>query len=160
MIDAGLLRNPDVDAAFAIHMWNDLPTGQVGVRPGPVFASADEFTMKVLGKGGHGAAPHQTVDPVVIAANIVTASQTIVSRRVDPVKTAVVTFGQIKGGTRFNIIPDTVTLNGTVRTFEEPLRRQIKKELQRVASGVAASFGARLEFDYDDGYPRPSTIPR
>lgn len=153
MIEAGLLRNPKVDAAFAIHMWNDLPTGRVGVRSGPVFASADEFTMKVVGKGGHGAAPHQTVDPVVIAANIVTASQAIVSRRVDPVKTAVVTFGQIKGGTRFNIIPDAVTLNGTVRTFEEPLRRQIKKELRQIAEGVARSFGAALEFDYDDGYP-------
>lgn len=160
MIEAGLLRNPKVDAAFAIHMWNDLPVGQVGVRPGPVFASADEFTMKVLGKGGHGAAPHQTVDPVVIAANIITSSQAIVSRKVDPVKTAVVTFGQVKGGTRFNIIPDTVTLNGTVRTFEEPIRRQIKKDLRQMATGVAASFGAGLDYDYDDGYPPTVNDPK
>ncbi|MBI2899463.1 MAG: amidohydrolase [Planctomycetes bacterium] len=160
MIDAGILKNPKVDAAFAIHLWNDLPVGKVGVRSGPVFAGADEFTMKVLGKGGHGAAPHQTVDPVVIAANIVTASQAIVSRRVDPVKTAVVTFGQIKGGTRFNIIPDDVTLNGTVRTFEEPLRRQIKRDLRQIASGVAASFGAGLDFDYDDGYPPTVNDPK
>ena len=80
MIDAGLLRGPKVDAAFAIHMWNDLPTGQIGVRSGPIMASADEFRMTVVGRGGHGAAPHQTVDPVAIAAQIVTASQAIVSR--------------------------------------------------------------------------------
>jgi amidohydrolase len=134
-------------------MWNDLPTGKIGIRPGPVFASADEFTMKVNGKGGHGAAPHQTIDPVVVASNIVVASQAIVARKVDPVKTAVVTFGQIKGGTRFNIIPDSVMLNGTVRTFEEPIRRQVRRELERVAGGVATSFGARIDFEYDDGYP-------
>lgn len=160
MIEAGLLKNPKVDAAFAIHMWNDLPVGQVGVRSGPVFASADEFTMKVQGKGGHGAAPHQTIDPVVVAANIITASQAIVARKVDPVKTAVVTFGQVKGGTRFNIIPDTVTLNGTVRTFEEPIRRQIKKDLRQMAAGVASSFGAGLDYDYDDGYPPTVNDPK
>jgi amidohydrolase len=153
MIDAGLLRNPRVDAAFAIHMWNDLPTGTIGVRPGPVFAGADEFVMTVKGKGGHGAAPHQTIDPVVASAQIVTACQAIVSRKIDPVKTAVVTFGQVHGGTRNNIIPDEVRLNGTVRSFEKGVRDQLTRNLPRIARGVAASFGAKLDYEFRPGYP-------
>ena len=153
MIEAGLLERPKVDAAFAIHMWNDLPTGKIGVRSGPVMESADEFRMTVVGRGGHGAAPHQTVDPVAIAAQVVTACQSIVSRKVDPTKCAVVTFGQIHGGTRHNIIPDRVELSGTVRAFEEPVRRQLAREIPKVARGVAASLGAGLEFDYRWGYP-------
>jgi amidohydrolase len=153
MIEAGLLRNPRVDAAFAIHLWNDLPTGKVGVRAGPVMASADEFRIVVVGKGGHGAAPHQTVDPVVAAAQIVTACQNIVSRKVDPVRSAVVTFAQIHGGTRHNIIPDEVELDGTVRAFEDRVRRQLAREIPRVARGVAAALGAGLRFEYRWGYP-------
>lgn len=153
MMDAGLLKNPRVDAAFAIHIWNDLPVGKVGVREGAVFASADEFYMTVVGRGGHGAAPHQTIDPVTVAAQIVSACQNIVSRRVDPTKSAVLTFGEIHGGTRHNIIPDEVRLSGTLRAFEEPVRRQLIKELPRVAQGVAASLGARLEFRFHYGYP-------
>jgi amidohydrolase len=153
MMDEGLLKGPKVDAAFAIHMWNDLPTGRMGVRSGPVFASADEFFIKVVGRGGHGAAPHQTIDPVAAAAQIVTACQNIVSRKVDPTKSAVVTFGQIHGGTRHNIIPDVVELTGTVRAFEEPVRRLLQREIPRVASGVGAALGARVEFDYHRGYP-------
>jgi len=160
MIEAGLLENPKVDAAFAIHMWNDLPTGKVGVRPGPVFAAADEFKMTVTGKGGHGAAPHQTIDPVVVAANIITACQAVVSRKVDPVKTAVVTFGQIHGGSRNNIIPDSVFLNGTLRSFEEGIRRQLHREVRRVAEGVARSFGAEVEFEYLPGYPPTVNDPK
>lgn len=160
MIEAGLLKNPRVDAAFALHMWNDLPTGQVGVRSGPVFASADEFKMTVKGKGGHGAAPHQTVDPVVVAANIVTACQAVVSRKVDPVKTAVVTFGQVHGGSRNNIIPDTVYLNGTLRSFEDSIRKQIHREVRTIASGVSKSFGAGIDFEYDEGYPPTVNDPK
>ena len=153
MMDEGLLKGPKVDAAFAIHMWNDLPTGRMGVRTGPVFASADEFTMKVIGRGGHGAAPHQTVDPVSTAAQVVTACQNIVSRKVDPTKSAVVTFGQIHGGTRHNIIPDMVEMTGTVRAFEESIRRQLQREIPRIAGGVASAMGARFEFEYHRGYP-------
>jgi amidohydrolase len=153
MMNHGLLRGPKVDAAFAIHMWNDLPTGKMGVRSGPVFASADEFRMRVIGRGGHGAAPHQTVDPVSIAAQVVTACQNIVSRKVDPTKSAVVTFGQIHGGTRHNIIPDVVDLTGTVRAFEEPVRRQLQREIPKIAGGIASALGAKFEFDYHQGYP-------
>ena len=153
MMDEGLLKGPKVDAAFAIHMWNDLPTGRMGVRSGPVFASADEFTIKVIGRGGHGAAPHQTVDPVAAAAQVVTACQNIVSRKVDPTKSAVVTFGQIHGGTRHNIIPDVVEMTGTVRAFEEPVRKLLQREIPKVAGGVASALGARMEFGYHRGYP-------
>jgi amidohydrolase len=153
MIDEGLLRGPKVDAAFAIHMWNDLPTGRLGVRSGPVFASADEFRIKIVGRGGHGAAPHQTVDPVAAAAQVITACQNIVSRKVDPTKSAVVTFGQIHGGTRHNIIPDVVDMTGTVRAFEEPVRRLLQREIPKVAGGVASALGAKLDFSYHRGYP-------
>ncbi|HVR84406.1 MAG TPA: amidohydrolase [Planctomycetota bacterium] len=153
MIDEGLLRGPKVDAAFAIHMWNDLPTGRLGVRSGPVFASADEFRIKIVGRGGHGAAPHQTVDPVAAAAQVITACQNIVSRKVDPTKSAVVTFGQIHGGTRHNIIPDVVDMTGTVRAFEEPVRRLLQREIPKVAGGVASALGAKVDFSYHRGYP-------
>jgi amidohydrolase len=153
MLDAGLLSRPKVEAAFAIHMWNDLPTGKVGVRAGPIFASADEFKMTVRGRGGHGAAPHQTVDPVVAAAQIVVACQTIVSRRVDPTQSAVITFGEIRGGTRQNIIPDSVDLTGTVRALCEPVRRQLARELPKIARGVARALGAEVTIEYKRGYP-------
>jgi len=160
MIDEGLLEKPRVDAAFAIHLWNDLPVGRAGVRPGAVFASADEFTMTVAGKGGHGAAPHQTVDPVAIASQVVVACQQIVSRRVDPVKAAVVTFGEIHGGTRHNIIPDQVELTGTLRAFEERVRRQLRTDLPRIAARVAAAFGARFRFEFTQAYPPTVNDPK
>ncbi len=153
MIEAGLLEKPTVDRAFALHMWNDLPVGQVGVRSGPVFASADEWKITIRGRGGHGAAPHQTVDPVVVASHVVLALQSIVSRKVDPIKSAVVTVGKIQSGNRFNIIPDNAELVGTVRALEERVRLSVKSELRKIATGVAASLGAKAEVEYDDGYP-------
>jgi amidohydrolase len=152
MLEQGLLDGPKVDAAFAIHLWNDLPVGKVGCRAGAVFAAQDEFHMKVIGKGGHGAAPHQTVDPVLVAAHVVTACQHIVARRVDPTKTAVVTFGQVHGGTRHNIIPDVVALSGTLRSLHPAVRRQLQQELEHTASTVAKSFGARIELEVVPGY--------
>jgi amidohydrolase len=159
MVEAGVLRNPRVDAAFALHLWNDLPTGRVGVRPGPVFASMDEFRLTVTGKGGHGGAPHQTVDPVLAAAQIVVASQSIVSRRVDPVEAAVVTFGMVHGGTRLNVIPDEVVLEGTARAFQGPVRRQILREIPKVARGVASGLGAKVRFEKLQGYPSTVNDP-
>lgn len=153
MMEDGLLKRPTVEAAFAIHVWNDLDTGEVGIRNGPVFAAADEFTIRVTGRGGHGAAPHQTADPVVAAAQIVTAAQTLVSRRLPPWKSAVLTFGQIHGGTRHNITPGEVVLNGTIRTFEERVRRKIHRELASLASGVARGLGVRADCLVHRGYP-------
>lgn len=153
MIQAGILEKPKVEAAFAAHMWNDLSVGKIGVRKGPVFASADEYTVKIAGKGGHGAAPHQTIDPVVVAAHVVLALQTIVSRRTHPLKSAVVTVGQIHGGVRHNIISDTATLNGTCRALEKEVRAMVKREVHEIARGVAASLGAKAEVEWRDGYP-------
>jgi len=160
MIQAGILDRPKVDAAFALHMWNDLRVGQIGVRAGPIFASADEWKIVIHGRGGHGAAPHQTVDPVVVASHVVLALQAIVSRKVDPVRSAVVTVGQIQAGNRFNIIPDDAVLVGTVRALEERVRLQVKREITKIACGVAASFGARAEVKYDDGYPPTVNDPQ
>lgn len=152
MLEEGLLDGPKVDSAFAIHLWNNLPVGKIGCRAGAVFAAQDEFHLTLTGKGGHGAAPHQTIDPVVVAAQVVTACQTIVSRRVDPTKTAVVTFGEIHGGTRHNIIPDSVTLSGTVRSLEKPVRGLLERELRKIVQSVASAFGAKVTLDYIPGY--------
>src|SRR5688572_5628546 len=153
MIEAGILDKPKVDASFAMHMWNDLRVGQIGARPGPVFASADEYTIKIIGKGGHGAAPHQVIDPVVTAAHVTLALQTIVSRKTHPLKSAVVTVGQIHGGVRHNIISDFATLNGTCRALEKPVRAMIQKEIRAIAKGVTAALGATAEVEWRDGYP-------
>ncbi len=160
MIRSGALRDPAVKAAFAMHLSNDLPVGKVGVRPGPVFASADDFALKVCGKGGHGASPHQTVDPIVAAAHVITACQSLVSRRIDPVRTAVVTFGIVQGGARPNIIPDEVELKGTIRAFEEPVRRRLKRDLPRIAVGAAAALGAKLQYRFFMTYPATVNHPR
>lgn len=153
MIQAGLLERPHVDAAFALHMWNDLPVGTLGVRSGPVFANVDEFTARIIGRGGHGAAPNQTIDPIVTAAYVITALQNIVSRKVDPLESAVVTIGRIEGGSKHNIIPDLVTLYGTVRSFDRRVRGQLQREIERVIRGVTGSMGARYELNYRHQYP-------
>jgi amidohydrolase len=153
MIEDGLLRRPAVEAAFAIHLRNDLPVGKLGVSSGPVYASSDDFKITVLGKGGHAGRPHRTVDPVVAAAQIITASQTIVSRQVDPMNGAVVTFGTLQGGTKCNVIPDRVEMQGTVRTFGEAVRRRLARDLQRIGRNVASALRARVEVDYRPRYP-------
>jgi amidohydrolase len=148
MLEEGILKDPDVDVAIGLHIWNDLPLGKIGVRSGPIFASADEFTIKVIGRGGHAGYPHQCVDPVVISAEIINLVQTIVSRKVDPLKSAVVTIGRIEGGTKHNIIPEFVTLYGTVRTFEEPIKQRIKTQLEGIVKGITSLHGASYSFEY------------
>ena len=153
MIQAGVLERPKVDAAFAIHLRNDLAVGKVGVGSGPVYASSDEFRITVTGRGGHAARPHLTVDPVVAAAQIVTASQNIVSRQVDPLRGAVVTFGTVQGGTKPNIIPDRVEMQGTLRTFDERVRRQLMVDLKRIGKNVAAALRASVDVEFRRMYP-------
>jgi amidohydrolase len=136
---------PRPDLALVLHLWNPLPLGQAAVSPGPVMAAADLVRITVRGKGGHGALPHQTVDPVVAAAQIVTALQTVVSRNVDPLETAVLTMGTIHGGTAFNVIADQVELTGTVRTFAATVREQVLQRLAAIAQGTAAALGATAE---------------
>ncbi|MDM7914770.1 MAG: amidohydrolase, partial [Candidatus Eisenbacteria bacterium] len=117
MIRAGVLSDPPVEAAFGLHLWSGLPAGVVAVTSGPMMASADEFELRIVGRGGHGASPHETVDAVVVASHLVTALQTLVSRNVDPMQTAVVTVGMLHAGDNFNIIAETARLRGTIRSF-------------------------------------------
>ena len=117
MIEAGVLENPDVDAIVGLHLWNNLPVGTVGVRTGPMMAATEFFHCTIKGRGGHGAIPHQTIDSIVVAAQVVNAIQTIVARNIDPLKSAVVTLGELHAGSAVNVIADQARLSGTVRYF-------------------------------------------
>ena len=130
MIEEGALEG--VDAALGLHVWNSMPVGVVGVTPGPAMAAVDDFTIEIRGSGGHAAMPHQTDDPIVRAAAVVTNLQTIVSRRVSPFDTAVVSVTQISGGTAFNVIPDLVRLHGTLRTFLPHVREEVHRRIREV----------------------------
>lgn len=153
MIEEGVLEGPHVDAALGFHIWNELPVGLVGVRSGPLMASADEFELHVHGQGGHGADPHLSVDAVVVAAHVVTALQSVVSRMVSPLESAVVTVGQISAGSGHNIIAHDAVMRGTVRTFNERLRAEMPRRIEALAEGVAAAFGATCELRYKHQYP-------
>ncbi len=153
MIEAGVLHNPDVDGIIGLHLWNNLAVGTVGVRTGPLMAAVEGFSCTILGKGGHGAMPHQTVDSIVVAAQVVNALQTIVARNVDPIASAVVTVGKLHAGTAMNVIADTAELHGTVRYFDPGLQDYFKQRLEQVISGVCHSHGARYELDYWRLYP-------
>ncbi len=151
LIEAGALE--DVEAIFGLHLWQPLPTGKVGVVEGPMMAQSDEFTLVVKGKGGHGSMPHKTVDPLLIAANIIISVQSIVSRNVDPLKPCVVSFGTISGGTAFNIIPDEVRLRGTVRSFDREVQALAETRLREIARETAAAFGGQADIEYVHGFP-------
>src|SRR5258705_1023467 len=148
MIADGVLDAPKVDAAFGIHLWNDLPVGTVGVMPGPIMASVDEFEITILGRGGHAAAPHQTVDPVLIAAHVVTGLQSLVARRRNPLEEGVVSVTQVSAGHAFNVIPGRADLRGTVRTFGGRFFDDAPTLIEETAQGIAGAFGARAEVRY------------
>ena len=143
----------DVSSIFALHLWPGLPFGKAATKAGPIMAAADAFEITVRGKGGHGAMPHQTADAIAMAAQIVTALQTVVSREVDPVEPAVLTVGEIRAGTAFNIIPETAWLGGTVRTLNEDLRRRMPERIENLARGVAGGMRGDAEVEYDFSYP-------
>jgi len=148
MIAAGVLDRPPVDAAFGLHLWNDLPVGTIGLMAGPVMASVDEFDVTILGRGGHAAAPHQTVDPVLVAAHVITAIQGLVSRRRDPFEEAVVSVTAVSAGHAFNVIPGRAELRGTVRTFGGKFYDTVPRLLEETVLGVAAAGGASAELRY------------
>jgi amidohydrolase len=159
MIEAGVLDHPPVDGAFGLHVWRDLPVGKVAILDGPCMAAADMFEIVVTGKGGHAAYPHQAVDPVAIAAQVVTAIQTIVSREVEPLDPAVVTVASLQAGTAFNIIPDRAVLRGTCRTFRKATRKLVRKRVEQVAKGVARALGGRAEMEYEEFAPATVNDP-
>jgi amidohydrolase len=153
MIVAGVLTNPQVDAIIGLHLWNNLPLGTVGVRSGALMAAVEFFHCKIFGRGGHGAMPHQTVDALVVGAQVVNALQTIVSRNIDPLDSAVVTVGQFHAGTTTNVIADTARISGTVRYFNPALENLLPQRIEQVIAGVCASMGAKYELDYQKLYP-------
>ena len=137
-----------VTAALGLHLWNQLPVGKVGVNRGALLAAVDEFTIEVEGRGGHGASPHETADPIVAAARIIDALQSVVSREISPLDSAVVTVGSVHGGTAFNIIPSSVRLTGTARSFTEEAGRALPEKVARVVRGTAEAAGVRARLDY------------
>jgi amidohydrolase len=145
MMRDGVLDSPKVDMTLALHLWNQRPLGWVGIAGGPVMAGADLFNVKVTGKGGHGAIPNTAIDPVVAAANIVNALQSIVSRNVAPLETAVVSVTMIHGGTAFNVIPPEVMLEGTIRTFDRGVRQKVMERFEQIARGVGEGLGCQVE---------------
>lgn len=145
MIRDGVLESPKVEKTLSLHLWNDKPVGWIHVAKGPVMAGAEVFIVKLTGRGGHGAAPEATIDPVVCAAQIVTALQTIVSRNIEPLKPAVVSVTSIHAGTAFNIIPQTAELNGTIRAFDPEVRKIILERFEQLARGIAASMNCQVE---------------
>jgi amidohydrolase len=153
MIKDGVLENPHVDRTFALHLYSGLDVGKIGVRDGPYFASADEFDLIIKGHGGHGAMPQNSFDPIVAGAHMVTLLQTIISREIAPKDPAVVTVGAFTSGTTFNVIPDEARLKGTVRAFDEAVRRSLPERMERIIKGVAQALRVEYEFDYHWSYP-------
>jgi len=151
MIQDGALTWSKPDAAFGLHVWQDLPLGVVGVTEGPWMAAVDEFSVTVKGKGAHGAMPHLSVDPVVCLAHMVTALQTIASRNTDPFREVVVTVAQLQAGSAFNIIPATAWMNGTIRVFDRGIWAQLPGQVERVCRGVAAAMGCEVDIHYERG---------
>ncbi len=153
MIDDGALENPHVDRTFALHLYTGLDVGKIGVRDGAFFASADEYTLVIRGRGGHGAMPHLAQDPVVAGAYFITMLQTIVSREIAPKDPAVFTVGKFEAGTTFNVIPDEAKLLGTVRCFDPEIRKSMPKRLERIVKGLGEAMGVEYELDYHWSYP-------
>jgi amidohydrolase len=157
MMNDGLFERFPARAVYGMHNWPGVPVGTFAVRPGPVLASADEFTITVRGAGGHGAFPHRTADPVVAGAQIVSALQSIVARRVDPLKPAVVSVTQFHAGSANNVIPDEAVISGTMRSFDPEVDALIRAEMRRVCESVAAGMGVGATLQTGT-IPYPPTI--
>ena len=155
MIEDGLFDDFSIDEVYALHNWPDLPLGSFGVNSGPMMAAVDEFDIIVKGKGGHAAFPQLVIDPIIVASQIVTAIQTIISRSTDPVDKALISITKIHGGTAYNVIDDEVKLSGTIRTFKPETRSFIEKKIEEIANGIAKAHGAgaNIEFDLINKYP-------
>ena len=153
MIKEGVLQNPEPEAVIGQHVMPFMEVGKVGFRSGQYMASCDELFMTIRGKGGHGAQPHQNIDPIAITAQVITALQQVVSRFADPRIPTVLSWGKIEGKGATNIIPDEVKLEGTFRTFNEKWRAEAHEKMVKMATGIAESMGATCEFEVRHGYP-------
>ena len=154
MIEAGALEDPHVDSVFGLHISADFPSGTFGVRGGPFMARPDSIQIRVIGRGGHGAAPQKTVDPIYVAAQVTIALQGVSSRMVNPIRPFVISVCSIHGGTKDNIIPDEVVLQGTMRTLEKDTRTKAMADIRQVVTHVCQAYGARCEIEFKkDPYP-------
>ena len=153
MIHDGLFEQCPMDAVFGMHNWPGSPTGSFGVKSGPMMASSNEFQVTVTGKGAHAAQPHKSIDPIMVAMQIAQSWQTIISRNVSPVDSAVVSVTQIHSGSATNVIPDQATLIGTVRTFSTAVLDLIEKNMKRIAEHTSLAFGATVDFQFKRNYP-------
>ncbi|KKB80964.1 amidohydrolase [Devosia soli] len=153
MIEDGLFDRFPVDAIFGLHNWPGVPAGELRFISGPAMASVDLVIITIKGKGGHGALPHEAVDPILAASSLVMALQSIVSRNIDPLETAVITVGMIHGGTMPNVIPDSVELQITTRAFSDAVRDRVRERIKVLAEGQAASYGAMAEVFHPPGFP-------
>jgi amidohydrolase len=147
MIEQGVLENPKVDVALALHIWNEKPLGWIGIAGGPVMAGAEIFKISIRGKGGHGAVPHLALDPILAASQVVTALQGIVSRNVAPLQTAVVSVCTIHGGETFNVIPPSIEMTGTIRTFDPAVRTRVLERFTKTVHAVTEGMGCMAEID-------------
>ncbi len=145
MVTDGVLQNPRPDVSLGLHLWNRMPVGTVAVASGPFMSAADTWECVITGRGGHGASPHETADPIVAAAQIVTALQTVVSRNVSPIDTAVVTVGYIQGGKAFNVIPPTTHLKGTIRSYRKETKEMVHRRVREICTSIAEAMGCTAE---------------
>jgi amidohydrolase len=153
MLKDGLMERFGVHEVYGMHNMPGIPVGQFAIRPGPMMAAADRFTIHIEGKGGHAARPHDCIDPVVVSAHVITALQTVASRSADPLDSVVVSVCTVKAGDAFNVIPQTAMLLGTVRTLSPDVRDLAETRIRAIVENVCAAFGAKAEIDYDRGYP-------
>jgi hippurate hydrolase len=149
----GIMERFGIQEVYGLHNMPGIPVGAFAIRPGPLMAAADRFTITIEGKGGHAARPHECIDTIVVAAHVVTALQSIVARNVDPLESAVISTCCVKAGETFNVIPQTATLLGTVRTLTEPVRDLCEERIKAVVAATCAAFGATAQVDYRRGYP-------
>ncbi len=147
MIDDGALEGPRPDFSIGLHLWNDMPVGKVAVTAGACMSAADIWQCTITGSGGHGAQPDKTIDPIVAASQIVTAVQSIVSRNVDPLDTAVVTIGAIHGGDAFNVIPPTAEIKGTIRTYRKETKQMVHQRIREICEGIAQAMGCEAKVE-------------
>jgi len=147
MVEEGVLEHPTPDYSLAIHVWNDKPVNWLGITPGPIMAAAETFRVVIIGKGGHGASPHHTADPIFAASQVVSALQSIISRNVPPLESGVVSVGSIQGGSAFNIIPPQVEMLGTIRTFKPDVRETVLNRFKEITTGIAESLGCSAEIE-------------
>jgi hippurate hydrolase len=153
MCREGLMERFGIQEVYGMHNMPGIPVGAFAIRPGPVMAASDQFSLVIEGRGAHAARPHESVDPIVVASHVVTALQSIAARNVDPLHSAVVTVGSIKAGDTYNVIPQTATLLGTVRTLTPEWRDLCEERVRAVVQNVCAAFGATVTIEYRRGYP-------